>query len=77
VQNEHSLERNLQDVGKIHKVLIEGHSKRSKDQLQGRTSTNKVAVFPDRQYHRGQYVNVKINSCTGGTLLGEVMEVLS
>lgn len=77
LQNEHSLERNLQYVGKIYKVLIEGYSKRSKDQLQGRTSTNKVVVFPARQYSKGQYVNVKVNSCTGGTLLGEVSEVLS
>ncbi len=77
LQNEHSLQRNLQDVHKIHKVLIEGHSKRSKDHLQGRTTSNKVVVFPANQYAKGQYVNVMVTSCTGGTLLGEVKEVLS
>jgi tRNA-2-methylthio-N6-dimethylallyladenosine synthase len=77
LQNEHSLERNLLDVNKIHKVLIEGYSKRSQDHLQGRTSSNKVVVFPAHQYAKGQYVNVKVTSCTGGTLLGEVKEVLS
>jgi tRNA-2-methylthio-N6-dimethylallyladenosine synthase len=77
LQNRHSLERNLRDVGKIHKVLIEGYSKRSKDHLQGRNTANKVIVFPAEKYHKGQYVNVLVKSCTGGTLLGEVMEVLS
>ncbi len=77
LQNRHSLERNLRDVNKIHKVLIEGYSKRSKDHLQGRNTANKVIVFPAEKYHKGQYVNVLVKSCTGGTLLGEVMEVLS
>jgi tRNA-2-methylthio-N6-dimethylallyladenosine synthase len=77
LQSDHSLERNLQDVNKVHKVLIEGYSKRSKNHLQGRNTANKVVVFPSHQYTKGQYVNVMITSCTGGTLLGEVKEIIS
>lgn len=77
LQNEHSLARNLKDVNKIHKVLIEGYSKRSNDHLQGRNSANKVVVFPADKYHKGQYVNVMVKSCTGGTLLGEIIEVIT
>ena len=73
-QGRHSMERNLEDVNKVHKVLIEGYSKRSKEHLQGRTSTNKVVVFPAGDYHKGQYVEVKINECTSATLLGEVIK---
>ncbi len=74
LQNRHSLERNKEDINKIHKVLIEGYSKRSKEHLQGRTSTNKVVVFPAGDYHKGQYVQVKIKECTSATLLGEVVK---
>ena len=44
-QNQNSLERNQQDIGKVFKVLVEGFSKRSKEDLQGRTSSNKVVIF--------------------------------
>lgn len=74
LQNKHSMERNLEDINKIHKVLIEGYSKRSKEHLQGRTGTNKVVVFPAGNYQKGQYVHVKINECTSATLLGEVIK---
>ena len=74
LQSRHSMERNSEDINKVHKVLIEGYSKRSKEHLQGRTSTNKVVVFPAGDYHKGQYVHVKINECTSATLLGEVMK---
>jgi tRNA-2-methylthio-N6-dimethylallyladenosine synthase len=77
LQNKHSLERNQMDVNKVHKVLIEGTSKRSADHLQGRNSANKVVVFPAESYVKGQYVNVLVRSCTGGTLLGEVIQVVS
>ena len=69
----HALESNLRDVGKTHKVLIEGFSKRSQEQLQGRSSNNKVIVFPKGQYKKGEYVNVLVRECTGGTLIGEVV----
>ena len=73
-QREHSLLRNLPDVGKVYKVLIEGFSKRSEDDLQGRNSMNKVIVFPRENFVKGQYVNVLVESCSGGTLLGKVVK---
>jgi tRNA-2-methylthio-N6-dimethylallyladenosine synthase len=66
--------RNKSDIGKVLKVLIESHSKRSDDFLQGRSTTNKVVVFPKRNYQMGTYVDVKIEDCTGGTLLGSVID---
>lgn len=72
VQNRHSLESNRADLNKIHKVLIEGYSKRSKKHLQGRNSANKVVVFPAEHYVKGQYVDVMVKDCTSATLLGEV-----
>ncbi|HMG92979.1 MAG TPA: tRNA (N6-isopentenyl adenosine(37)-C2)-methylthiotransferase MiaB [Chryseolinea sp.] len=69
-QGEHSLLRNKKDIGKVHKVLVEGNSKRSDANLQGRNSANKVVVFPRQNYHKGDYVNVLVESCTGGTLMG-------
>jgi tRNA-2-methylthio-N6-dimethylallyladenosine synthase len=72
-QTSHSLLRNKSDVGKTFKVLIEGFSKRSDNHLQGRNSANKVVVFPRENYQKGEYVNVKIQSCTGATLVGEAI----
>lgn len=63
--------RNQNDVGKTFKVLIEGVSKKSEAELQGRNSENKVIVFPRHDFDKGQYVNVKVTKCTGGTLIGE------
>ncbi len=71
-QTGHSQARNARDVGKVHKVLIEGPSRRSAEHLQGRNSANKVVVFPREQYSKGQYVDVLVNDCTGATLLGTV-----
>jgi tRNA-2-methylthio-N6-dimethylallyladenosine synthase len=71
---EHSLQRNKADIGKICKVLIEGESKRSAEYLQGRNTANKVVVFPKEQYIKGQYVNIQIEDCTGGTLVGRVVD---
>lgn len=73
-QRIHSLERNQPDVGKVYKVLIEGFSRRSNDDLQGRNSANKVVVFPKGNYVKGQYVNVLIEGCTGATLFGKAVE---
>jgi len=69
-QRLHSHERNLRDVGKVHKVLIEGFSKKSDQHLQGRNTANKVIVFPKEEYRPGQYVNVFVNDCTAATLIG-------
>lgn len=72
-QNAHSLLRNKLDVGKVHKVLIEGPSRRSDDFLQGRNTANKVVVFPKENFQKGQYVNVLVEECTGGTLVGKAV----
>jgi tRNA-2-methylthio-N6-dimethylallyladenosine synthase len=72
-QRDHSFLRNKADVGKIYKVLIEGTSKRSEEFLQGRNTANKVIVFPKENYKKGQYVNVVVEECTGGTLVGKVV----
>ena len=72
-QREHSLERNRLSIGKVHEVLIEGESKRSRNFLQGRNSHNKVIVFPKGELKKGEYVNVLVDECTGGTLIGRVV----
>lgn len=69
-----SLKSNKMDVGRQFEVLAEGVSKRSADQLFGRTSQNKVVVFARGNYKPGDYVNVKITSCTAATLRGEPVE---
>lgn len=73
-QQAHSLERNKRDIGKVHKVLIEGTSKRSEDDLQGRNTANKVVIFPKQDYQKGQYVNVLVDDCTPATLFGKIVE---
>ena len=72
-QREHSLERNRQSVGSVYEVLIEGKSKRSENFMQGRNSQNKVIVFPRDNHRKGEYVNVLVEECTGGTLIGRVV----
>jgi tRNA-2-methylthio-N6-dimethylallyladenosine synthase len=72
-QKEISLKRNQRELGKIHKVLIEGNSKRSADFLQGRTSSNKVVIFPKGNHQKGQYVYVVIRECSSATLFGKVV----
>ncbi len=72
LQNELSLESNLRDVGKTFEVLVEGYSKRSKEQFFGRTSQNKVVIFPRQGRRIGETVKVKINSASSATLFGEV-----
>ena len=72
-QRTYSLLRNKLDVGKIQKVLIEGFSKRSEDYLQGRNTANKVVVFPRENFRKGEYVQVLVEDCTGGTLIGKVV----
>lgn len=74
LQNKHSLESNKKDIGKIFEVLIEGVSKKNKEELFGRTPGNKVCVFPGKGHKAGDYVYVKVNSCTSATLLSEIVE---
>ncbi len=68
-----SLERNKLDINKVHQVLIEGYSKKSSDFIQGRNTANKVVVFPKESFKIGQYVDVLVNDCTVGTLLGKAV----
>ena len=72
-QRAHSLERNRLDLGKTFKVLAEGDSKRSADYLQGRSSANKVIIFPKENFKKGDYVSVRVEDCTGGTLIGRAI----
>ena len=65
-----SLQSMQKDVGKTFEVLVEGFSKKTTDDLQGRSGQNKVVVFAKGDYKKGDYVMVKIDSCTAGTLLG-------
>lgn len=74
LQNELSLTSNTADVGKVMEVLIEAPSKRSREQMVGRTSTNKAVVVSRGNLHPGSFVNVKILSATSATLIGEVVD---
>lgn len=74
LQNELSLLSNQNDVGKVFEVLIEGTSKRSDKELFGRTSQNKVCVFPANEQKVGEYVSVKVLSCSSATLKGEIVK---
>ncbi|MBP1646044.1 MAG: tRNA-i(6)A37 methylthiotransferase [Bacteroidetes bacterium] len=71
LQNELSYISNSNDFGKEFEVLIEGESKRSKEKLFGRTSQNKVVIFDRENNKIGDYVRVKITSCTSATLMGK------
>jgi tRNA-2-methylthio-N6-dimethylallyladenosine synthase len=74
LQIELSYESNKKDIGKTFEVLIEGFSKRSHTDFCGRTSQNKMVVFPKAGNKIGDFVNVKITDVTPATLLGEVVE---
>jgi tRNA-2-methylthio-N6-dimethylallyladenosine synthase len=73
LQRELSFTQNKLDVGKTFEVLVEGISKRSKEHLYGRTSQNKVVVFPKESAKIGDYVNIAVSECTGGTLKGKIV----
>ncbi|MEO7046693.1 MAG: TRAM domain-containing protein, partial [Ferruginibacter sp.] len=70
----HSLTSMQKDVGKTFKVLVEGNSKKDENELHGRTDHNKVVVFPKGEHKKGDYVMVKVNNCTAGTLLGQAVQ---
>ncbi len=72
LQNKLSEESNLRDIGKTFEVLIEGFSKRSREQLFGRTSQNKVVIFDKKNYHVGQFIKVKIHKASSATLFGNL-----
>ncbi len=74
LQTEVSAEQNRNDEGKTFEVLVEGFSKRSREQLMGRTEQNKAVVFAKNGHHIGERVMVKITGSTSATLLGECVE---
>ncbi|WP_265787619.1 tRNA (N6-isopentenyl adenosine(37)-C2)-methylthiotransferase MiaB [Fodinibius salicampi] len=64
-------ELNKKEIGRRHLVLVEGTSKRSDEQLRGRTDTNKMVVFDRKDFEKGDYVEVTITDCTSATLMGD------
>ena len=74
LQNELSLESNRRDIGHEFEVLVEGFSKRSREQLFGRTSQNKVVVFDKGNHCIGQRVRVRVTDASSATLLGEALD---
>ncbi|MDE6329761.1 MAG: tRNA (N6-isopentenyl adenosine(37)-C2)-methylthiotransferase MiaB [Muribaculaceae bacterium] len=74
LQNKLSLRSNEQDVGKEFTVLVEGRSKRDAGELCGRTSQNKVVVFPAEGYKAGDFVRVKVDSASSATLRGHALK---
>ena len=75
LQLKHSRLSNDKQIGKTVKVLVEGTSKRSEEHLCGRNGQNAMVVFPRENYEKGQYVFVKITSCTSATLRGEAVSI--
>ena len=75
LQNNLSLESNQREIGKVVEVLVEGFSKRSHDDMYGRTSQYKTVVFPRGGHHIGELVNVRIISASAATLKGEPVEI--
>ena len=73
LQQIHSAIRTKEGLGKVHRVLIEGVSKKSKEQYFGRNSQNTTVVFPKGNYKPGDYANVLATSCTTATLIGEAV----
>lgn len=73
LQNELSLESNRRDIGKTFEVLVEGYSKRSREQMCGRTQQNKMIVFPKGNAKPGDFVMVKVSEATSATMLGEIV----
>ena len=74
LQGQIALENNRIEAGREYEVLVEGESHRSKEQLFGRNSQNKVLVFDRRDAQPGTYRRVRVNNCTAATLLGELID---
>ena len=71
-QNIHSFKRNELNIDEQYKILVEGVSKKSDKFLRGRTSENKMVIFPQKKNTIGKYVDVKIKECNSATLFGEI-----
>ena len=76
LQTEISAQQNKKDEGKAFDVLVEGFSKRSREQLCGRTEQNKMVVFNKAGHHIGETVRVRITGSTSATLLGEALTLI-
>ena len=74
LQGQIALENNRKEIGKTFEVLVEGESHRSKEQLFGRNSQNKVIVFDRHDAQPGQYIQVKVTDCTAATLKGDIVQ---
>ncbi len=74
VRLRHSLARNQRAIGKVHKVLVEGASKKNENEYFGRNDQNKVVIFPKGLSQKGDYVYVLATDCSSGTLKGELVE---
>ena len=74
LQQENALKRNKLEIGKVHRVLIEGVSKRSEQDFYGRNDQNKVIIFPINGHAPAEYVDVIVDRCTSATLFGQVIE---
>ena len=74
LQGRCSLRSYTADIGKTFRVLVEGPSKKSPDELCGRASNNKMCVFPDKKHKAGDYVDVRVLSCSSATLICELAE---
>ncbi len=72
LQSELSLKSNQNDIGKTFRVLVEGPSKKNPKELCGRSGSNKMCVFPGKGHKAGDYVDVKVLSCTSATLIGKL-----
>ena len=72
LQSELSLKSNQDDIGKTFRILVEGPSKKNPEELCGRTGSDKMCVFPGGGHKAGDYVDVKVSSCTSATLIGEL-----
>ena len=75
LQNELSKQQNTADIGKTFEILVEGRSKRSADQLFGRTPQNKVVIFDREDYKIGQRLQAVITSATSATLMGKIIKI--
>ncbi len=73
LQNQLSLESNRRDIGKTFEVLVEGYSKRSREQMCGRSQQNKMIVFPKGNTKPGDLVMVKVTEASSATLIGELV----
>lgn len=75
LQSELSSLSKKKDIGRKYEVLVEGISKKSKEEMFGRNSQNKVIVFPGNTYKMGDFVHVEVVRCTSATLIGKIIQV--